>query len=164
MNRPLLKQFADLTEADFERHPVWIQCHVMDYEEPWHDDTDEETFRPRSGALPAEPGEGTLLVRASGTLPDGSRLPGFLTPAFEAGDLGTMQPHLFAATTLFAFWGGAFGIAPERRAAFYEAVRRGPADAFPLRFAAEAGLSRGVTTVEVLGFYRLSGRQVEVDR
>jgi hypothetical protein len=164
VSRPLLKQFAGLSEADFERHPVWIQCHVVDYDEPWHDDTDEETFRPRTGTLPADPAEGILLVRATGMLPDGTKLPGFLTPAFEAGDLGTMQPHLFAASTLFGFWGGAFGIAPERRTAFYEAVRRSSEDAFPLRFETELGLSRGVTTVDVLGFYRISDRHVKMER
>ena len=49
--KPELKQFADLTPTDFERHPVWIACHAEDYAEPWFNETDEETFRPWMGAL-----------------------------------------------------------------------------------------------------------------
>jgi hypothetical protein len=41
MHTPELKQFGDLVEADFRRHPVWIQCHIVDYDEPWHDETDD---------------------------------------------------------------------------------------------------------------------------
>jgi hypothetical protein len=83
MTKPELKQFGDLTAADFERHPVWIGCHTADYEEPWYEQTDEETFRPRTGDLPADPSEGMLLVRATIQLRDGTTLPGFVTPAFE---------------------------------------------------------------------------------
>jgi hypothetical protein len=68
MTSPLLKRFGDLTPADFESHPVWVSCHSADSEEPWYDETDEETFRPRQDALPADPSEGMLLVRATVTL------------------------------------------------------------------------------------------------
>ena len=125
MRTPELKQFGDLVEADFQRHPVW------------HDETDEETFRPWTGETPVHPSDGMLLVRATGTLPDGTRFPGFLTPAFEADDLGSMQPHLFVGGTLFGLWGGGFGVSQELRAEFYEAVRRGSDDAFPVRFEAD---------------------------
>ena len=64
MNRPMLGQFADLTATDFETSPVWIACSSVDDDEPWYDDTDEETFRPRLGPLPADPSEGMLLVDA----------------------------------------------------------------------------------------------------
>jgi hypothetical protein len=77
--RPLLKQFADLSPADFEQHPVWIGCHTVDYDEPRYDETDEETFRLWTGELPADPSEGMLLVRVTCTLADGSRLSAFLT-------------------------------------------------------------------------------------
>ena len=65
MAKPELKQFGDLTRKDFERCPVWIGCHTADYDEPWYDDTDEETFRPWTGALPADASQGMLLVRAT---------------------------------------------------------------------------------------------------
>ena len=61
--RPELKQFSDLTPSDFERHPIWVDCHVVDYDEPWYDDTDEETYRPWAGPLPVEIGS-SVLVRA----------------------------------------------------------------------------------------------------
>jgi hypothetical protein len=44
--KPVLKQFGDLTLADFERHPVWVSVHGLDEGAPWYDDTNEETFRP----------------------------------------------------------------------------------------------------------------------
>ena len=84
MARPELKQFGDLSQGDFERYPVWIGCHTADYGESWYEDTDEETFRPWSGALPTSPSEGMLLVRAVIELRDGIRHPGFVTPAWNA--------------------------------------------------------------------------------
>ena len=35
MSTPELKQFADLTYSDFERYPVWVGVHDMDYGKPW---------------------------------------------------------------------------------------------------------------------------------
>ncbi|HET7292718.1 MAG TPA: hypothetical protein VFM88_09845, partial [Vicinamibacteria bacterium] len=147
--RPELKQFGDLTPADFERHPVWIGCHTADYDEPWYEETDEETFRPRIGALPADPSEGMLLVRATAALADGSRLPGFLTPAFEADDLGPLQPQVFVGGRMFSFWGGMFGVPDEARRQFYRAVGK-PAEAvFPMEVAAEPALCSGVGRASV---------------
>lgn len=164
MKRPELKQFGNLTGADFERHPVWIGSHTADCDEPWYDDTDEETFRPRDGDLPSDRSEGMLLVRAAATLRDGSRFSGFVTPAFEKGDLGTMQPHVFVNGRMFAFWGGTLGISREGRAAFYTAVGRPAGAVFPIRFAAEPGLTAGVSSVEVDGFYKVSGDTTEAER
>mgnify|MGYP001270247721 CR=1 FL=1 len=66
--RPELVQFGALTGDHLARHPVWIGVHGVDGDEPWYDETDEETFRPYGSALPAEPGAGMLLVRAEMTL------------------------------------------------------------------------------------------------
>src|ERR1700752_2864899 len=122
MNRPILRQFADLTATDFETSPVWIACSSVHDDEPWYDDTDEEPFRPRLGPLPADPSEGMLLVRAIGTLADGTRLPGFLTPAFEPDDLGTMQPHVFVADRRFGFWGGGLGVPEAQQTEFLNSL------------------------------------------
>jgi hypothetical protein len=111
--KPQLVQFGDLTPRHFERHPVWVQCHIVDYDEPWYDETDEETFRPRLDPLPADPAEGMLLVRAEFTLGDGSQLGGFLTPAVADGSdpewqLRLVQPQVFMpAGGLAGFWEGA---------------------------------------------------------
>lgn len=72
---PELREFGELGPEDFERHPVWILCHPADYDEPWYEDTDEETFRPWMEDLPATVLRGTLLVRArfermEATIPD----------------------------------------------------------------------------------------------
>ena len=37
---------------DFATHPVWVSCHSVDYDEPWYDGTDEETFRPWLSEIP----------------------------------------------------------------------------------------------------------------
>jgi hypothetical protein len=109
---PELKQCGDLTLDDFRKHPVWIGCHGADYDEPWYDDTDEATFRPRTGDLPADPSEGMLLVRATAVLADGSQLAGVITPAFDEGDMGTLQPLVFVNGQPFSFWGGISDFAP----------------------------------------------------
>jgi hypothetical protein len=163
MNRPELKQFGDLTPADFDRHPVWIGCHTADYDEPWHDETDEETFRPWHGPLPADPSDGILLVRATIQLADGTAMPGFVTPAFDDGDVGTQQPQIFVGGRRFAFWGGGVGVPVQERQAFYAALGKPPDAVFPLRFAAERGLSTGVVMGEVDGFYRIDGEGVAVE-
>ena len=129
---PELKQFGDLAEDDFVRHPVWINCHVEDYDKPWYDQTDEETFRPWTGPLPVAPSQGMFLVRASAQFHDGSQHTGFLTLAFEEGDLGMRQPHVFVEGKLYDFWGGGPGIPIGWRQKFYEASGKEPQEIFPL--------------------------------
>lgn len=164
MSTPELKQFGDLVPTDFERHPVWIGCHIADYDEPWHDETDEETFRPWAGPLPAGPSDGMLLVRATVQLPDGTVFPGFVTPADDEGDIGTQQPQIFVGGRRFAFWGGGVGVPLEERQAFYAALGKPLEAVFPLRFTAAPGLTLGIATGEVLGFYRIDGDEIEVER
>jgi hypothetical protein len=160
--KPELKQFGDLTAADFERYPVWIACHTDDFAEPWFNETDEETFRPWIGPLPVGPSDGILLVRASFEFHDGSRHDGFLTPASKEGDLGTLQPHLFVSGESFGFWGGMAGVRPDRRMAFYEALGKGPEAVFPIRFSTDPDLATGVAAAQVNGFYR-GTRTIEVE-
>lgn len=162
MSKPELRQFAELTESDFERHPVWIACHNADYDEPWYEDTDEQTFRPRTGALPAEPSEGMLLTRATFRLADGSRYSGFVTPAFE-DDLGIQQPQVLIGGKPFGFWGGMFGVPAQQRKAFYAAIGRSADAVFPLRFSVDPGLATGATNGVVEGFYK-RGDRIEIER
>jgi hypothetical protein len=164
MAKPELKQFGDLSPADFERHPVWIACHGTDDGEPWYEATDEETFRPWAGALPVSPAEGMLLVRAILELRDGTCHPGFVTPAFAAGDLGAQQPQIFVGGRRFAFWGGMRGIADEERRQLYAALGKAPGSVFPLQFRAEPGLATGAVSGQVDGFYRTRQRAVDVER
>jgi hypothetical protein len=161
--QPELVQFGDLTVDHFRRHPVWIQCHTTDYEEPWYDDTDEETFRPCDEPTPVGPELGMLLVRAAGTLADGTVLPGFLTPIFEDGHPGTshplggMQPQLFGPSgQREAFWCGMIEPSSADLLDFYQRAGRTPAEVFPIHFAAEPGLATGGVTGLVEGFYVLT--------
>lgn len=152
MNRPVLKQFADLTPADFQTAPVWVACQSVDDDEPWYDDTDEETFRPRLDPFPAHPSEGMLLIHAIGTLADGTRLPGFLTPALEPDDLGTMQPHVFLGGRRFGFWGGMLGVPEAQQTDFLNSLGKTPDQVFPILFEVPPGLSNGVVQVAVTGW------------
>lgn len=129
---------------------MWIGCHIADYDEPWYDETDEETFRPHTGALPAD-ADGILLVRATAVLADGTTLSGFLTPA-EESDPAVMQPHVFVEDTAFGFWGGIIGIPESERSRFYAALGKPSATVFPIRVSADEGLAEGVTTMTVAGW------------
>jgi len=157
-HRPLLRQFGDLRPGDFEAHPVWVQCHVVDYDEPWYEDTDEETFRPWDGPLPANPAEAMLLVTATLALADGTGMPGFITPQNPADsggkpDLSLMQPQVFLPDgSSFGFW---FGIATPPRdeiASFYAAVGKSRQEVFPIAFEADDGLAAGITSGAIAGF------------
>jgi hypothetical protein len=153
-----LRQFGELETEDFQRHPVWIGCHTAHHGKPWYEDTDEETFRPYTGKLPADPAEGMLLVRAVFELRDGSRYPGFVTPAAEGWDkrpdghprfehnhiLGTQQPQMFVGDRLFGFWGGMVGIPSQAQQGLYAALDKQPDAIFPVRFNTDAEFTIGI--------------------
>jgi hypothetical protein len=161
--RPQLVQFGDLTPTHFATHPVWIQCHVVDYDQPWHDETDEETFRPWTGSLPVDPEEGMLLVAAELTLADGTTLEGFVTPALpDASDepelLGTVQPQLFLPSgRRESFWDGMFPRSADARARLYAGLARAAEGVFPIRFAAKPGLTTGLAVGTIAGFCSSDG-------
>jgi hypothetical protein len=156
VDTPTLKQFGDLSRGDFEVHPVWVACHTVDYEAPWYDDTDEETFRPWTDALPVDPADGMFLVRAGVTFADGTQAEGFLTPAFEAGDMGTMQPHVFVGDRTFGFRGGMFGVPPQVQSELLELTAKSANQIFPVRVHGQPGLSEGAVDAEVPGWLQAS--------
>jgi hypothetical protein len=89
---------ASLCPTIFVTHPVWVSCHSVDYDEPWYDETDEETFRPWLSEIPVGADE-MYLVACQFTMADGSRHQGFATPCFE------LRRHASnSATNLFALW------------------------------------------------------------
>jgi hypothetical protein len=151
-----LKQFVELRQDDFERQPVWVNCHTVDYDEPWYDEIDDETFRPWLGALPVLAGGDIYLVAASFELADGTRLPGFVTPA-PAGSpwaraLPRLAPNVFGiGTRPLPFW---LGIAPkpDLAALVYRELKRTASQLFPLTFRARTGLAFGQTSGQVEGF------------
>lgn len=156
--RPLFRQFGDLRPQDFENHPVWVHCHVIDYDEPWYDDTDEETFRPWDKGLPVDPAETMFLVNATLTLSDGTQMSGFVTPQnpIDSGgklDLGLIQPQLFLADgKIIGFWFGILTPAEEEISSFYTALGKNHQDVFPIAFEANEGLATGITSGSIPGF------------
>lgn len=154
--KPELVQAWDFTREHFERHPVWVSCHVEDYDEPWYEDTDEATMRPWTGPLPAEPSVGGLEARATCILADGTRLDGSLTPAApgESGQLlATMQPTMFLPDgSLVFFWEGSVK-QDEQHARLYRALGKSAAEIFPIQCAALEGLVGGISRCTVDGFY-----------
>jgi hypothetical protein len=163
---PLLKQAHDLTPDDFARYPVWVQCHLVDYDELWYEEADEATFRPWTSTKPVDPQEVTFLIRATMTLANRSTLNGFLTPqsAEEPLNLSSMQPVVFSATgEQFAFWDGAFKRPEEERVRFYAALGVGPKEIFPIFFSADPGLSIGRVAGTIPGLcYLKESKEVEV--
>lgn len=153
MQRPELKQFADLTSIDFKHHPVWVACHVVDYDEPWYDDTDEETFRPWKGPLPAH---GTsLLVRAELIAADGTRFEGFLTPSDSSSQYETTHPHIFAGQFTIGFWEGGIPDLTKLRNKLYEVTGKLAAELFPMRAITLPGLVEPAVEALVEGFYSI---------
>lgn len=152
MSSPVLKQFGDLSPRDFADHRVWVACHVEDYDEPWYEGTDEETFRPWSGPLPVERSEDMLLVSAEARLNDGSAMEGFLTPSPEPQDLGAAQPHLFLGDLATGFWGGIAGIPVTLVRTFFDRIERSPEDVFPITFRVHDDLVIGGIDITVPGW------------
>lgn len=157
---PTLRQFGALVPADFEATPVWVNCHTIDYDEPWYDGTDEETFRPWTGELPVDPSAGMFLVRAAFQTADGHEFAGFVTPApaDQNDDLGLIQPYLAAAGRFFGFWGGMPGIQAQEKKAFYAALGVTADQVFPVRFSCSPQLTTNGCSGSIAGFYRSKGR------
>ncbi len=153
--KPQLKQFGDLNIGDFSEASIWIACHCTDYDEPWYEDTDEETFRPYDGLRPAHPEEGMLLVSAKMTLANGRTRDGFLTPQHdsEALNLGMIQPQLFLPSGLrVSFWDGMFKRPESQRNAVYAELGNNTEAIFRIQFQALDGLATGHVSGEIPGF------------
>ena len=169
--KPLLRQFGDLTPADFQTYAVWVNCHVIDYNEPWYDDTDEETFRPWLEATPVDPAETMFLVRASLRLADGTEFPGFITPQQPQQnegqpDLGLIQPQLFLTSgKQVAFWFGVLTPSKGDISGLYASLGKTDAEVFPLTFTAEEGLATGIVSGSMPGFCSSGkGREIKIQK
>lgn len=163
--RPILKQFADLRQTDFDEFAVWVSVHIIDYDEEWYDDTDEETFRPWLEVLPVDANQTQFLVRAKFELSDGRTLNGFMSPQDkrESPYLGFMQPSLFLPSgKLESFWEGMFRRPDEEHHQFYEELGGNPASIFPIAFSADNGLAIGITSGLIPGFCWKPKREIEV--
>ena len=180
---PEMKQEYDLTPADFERRPVWVGVHNLDMDEPWYEESDEETFRPWTGPLPFAEKIGIALVKATFVLADGSVYPGYCRAVADDWDLppspmmmrdeilkkpaswsamhgGVQLSVLLLQSPTIYINGRPFDFQlriPRLRKtcvqSFYAAVGKTPQDVFPLRFAADSGLAAGIISGKLDGFY-----------
>jgi hypothetical protein len=159
MNKPLLKQFRSLELADFEKYPVWVNCHVIDYDEPWYDETDEESFRPWAGNTPVDPNSAMFLVKSTFVLADGTVLDGFITPASDTNSdtakvLGVIQPCIFTPSgKVIQFWFGSTPFSDEDLKNIYCSLERASKVLFPIKFEAAPGLAKGIISGAIHGFY-----------
>lgn len=104
---------------------------------------DEATVRPYSVVGPANSAEGTLVVRASFTLADGTIMLGCVTPPSpEFSGLGTIQPQIITPDGPVSFWYDVLELTREVLARNYEILGRKADRIFPVPFASE---------VEVIG-------------
>lgn len=175
MSKPTLRQEYDLATEDFVRYPAWRGVHGVDEPEKWYESCDEATFRPWREPLPARPEEALLLVAARFTLANGASLSGafYSIPLQEAGNrspnelAGDMQPRVFLNGRSVRFWGGFAGVGASDREHFYALVQAEPDHVFPITFEAQAGVTLGIASGVVEGFYQLrsqGGIAVERDR
>ena len=188
MRRPEIKQFIDLRAEDFDLHPIWIGCYTADYDEPWYDDVDQESFRPWIGETPVSSGDGIFLIRATLALADGSKYPGFVSPATgpkqasvglrlglnrlfgnansdqNARIISETQPHIFVGQRPpFGFWGGSFGNQEAERRTFYADIGKEAGGIFPIQFATDNSLAIEITSGRIDGHYRRPDDKVIVE-
>jgi len=154
----LIKIFKDMTLSDFEEYPIWINCHLIDYEQPWYDETREDYFRPWFGYLPIIPGNMIFLVKSNLTCFDGTTYNGFITPTEEKPKditkaLGTIQPHIIHPSgKLVNFWYGLLKPSKEYLDKQYKLLEKTADKIFPIKFEVEKGLTKGIESGEIPGF------------
>lgn len=151
------KQVYDLTAADLQAHPVWEHC----LDEEGLPNQDEATVRPYddSGGKPLEH-DGLLVVRATLTLANGTRFPGYLyyVPEMPAaagtryGPLADLQPQLITPEGQVMFWYGAVAPTAEALAQVYRKLGARAAGVFPVRYGSDVPLATGPITGEIPGF------------
>lgn len=183
MRTPQLKERNDLSATDFEEHPVWIAVRYGDVDEPWYESSDEQTYRPWTGALPFA-AKGKCLVSATFRLADGTAYPGYFEPQPQDWDApppprkmrdgNFTEPFQWSARrggsplSILALHcpiifvdGRVLGFHllrdPERRKnnirEFFAALDRQPREVFPVRFYSPPGHFSGITSGVIDGFY-----------
>jgi len=160
-DRPNLKQFVHLKSGDLVTHPVWASCHSVDDDEPWYEETDEETCRPWPSEIPVAADE-MYLVAGEFAMADGSCHQGFATPALEPNEMGLIQPQIFSPSgKRHAFSLGMFPRQEEING-FYTDFAKRPSPVFPVTFSALPGLTTAFCSGVIQGFMASSGSAVRV--
>ena len=153
------KQVYELTAADLEQHPVWEHC----LDEEGVEGQDEATVRPFDARGRPLEYEGMFVVRATLTLANGHRFPGYLYYAPELpngyGPLSNLQPQAITPQGLVMFWYGALTPVPEMLADAYRKLGADAKGVFPVRYASEVALATGPITGAIPGFQYLATRR-----
>jgi hypothetical protein len=176
---PELKQETDLSPADFARQPVWVGVHHYDSDQPWYEQSDEETFRPWTGPLPFAEPRGFALVATEFVLADGSVYGGYcrsvpdtpneLTPWSQrhGGDplslLLLQNPIIFVDSQQFDFQLRVPELRQNAIQSFFTAIGKKPGEVFPLQFSAAGGLIEGINSGKIEGFYDLPVGKTTLD-
>jgi hypothetical protein len=170
MNRPTLKQYSDINEADLNLHPVWLNVHGIDEHEPWYGETNEITYRPWDRVLPYDRLRSSaprVLVAAKYVFADGSTASGFLTPPVGPNPKGDSpsytQPEIFVGSgrTVPLY-------APVRRLAvaaserLRDAFGRDSSRLFPIHCTVPDSVVTPAYHTELKGIYYLQGGQEQV--
>jgi hypothetical protein len=143
------KQVYELTLEDLETYPVW----EFALDEESEEGQDEGTVRPYSQSGPADPADGMLVVRASFTLADGTRLKGYLTPPPpRSSEIGSIQPEIVTPKGNVSFWYGLRKPSPEVISKAYEALGKESPGVFPVRFTSDVEVVGGPVTGTLNGF------------
>lgn len=156
--KPILKQFGNLLPKDFDDYPIWVQCHVIDYDQKWYKNTNEETFRPWTDKHSVSPEFAMFLIKAELKLSDGEIYRGFITPCLNSdhkseNDLGVIQPQIFTKTgKRFGFWTGVFPMEKSDIDEFYKIMNKKKDQIFPIDFKAIDTILNGVTSGRINGF------------
>jgi hypothetical protein len=149
--KPELKNINKLRIEDFDRHPIWVNCHSADYGKEWYNKVNEDIMRPYLGSKPVGT-EAMYLVRATLKLSDGTEFVGCVTPSDTADDWGTIQPRLISKSmSPIMFWWGA---CPQdgMDSSLYRVTDRTRDQIFPIQVSALAGLTTSHCSGIIKGF------------
>jgi hypothetical protein len=143
------KQVYELTIEDLEAYPVWEFASDEESEES----QDEATVRPYSQSGAADPADGALVVRASFTLADGTRMKGYLTsPPPRSTGIGDVQPEIVAPNGRVSFWYEMRKPTPEVLSKAYETLGMESARVFPVHFTSDVEIVGGPVAGTLNGF------------
>ncbi len=139
------KQVYELTIDDLNRYPVW----EFALDEEGETDQDEATVRPYpvNGAL--APSEGMFVIRARFTFADGTDHVGYITPASDSSDLGTVQPQIVNANGQVGFW---MGMRKPTIEPFYAKLGKIADQVFPIEWTSEVELAGGTMEGKIPAF------------
>lgn len=151
----VLKSLGELRESDFVNYPVWVLCHILDYDEPWYDKTDEETYRPWTGKVPVKP-RFDFIGKTTFHFKDGTVYTGF-THICNNFDYSPVPFSLVMAILLNndqqeSFWSGGIERSEQKIREFYLRIGKTAEEIFPIQYSVNKELVKEPVVGEITGF------------